>query len=178
MHPLHFHRHNAPRRRLRGKRRYFARVQRDAEAFTISPGAQEWWDTWHYHADWPGWGNLGWRHRRPHLVALCTVFRKICDARAEFSTPFQTWIFIAGEDAGQDATYLHTPNANGTAFPIMLADAEWGTSALQPVMESLLPGFELEIGWTRIANGDEEGPAWSTGHWVCARGLGEPLRAG
>ena len=179
MHALHFHRHNAPRRKFRGKRRYFARVRREAETFRMCPEPQDWWDTWHYHADWRGWGNLGSRYRQPHLLALSTVFRKICDARERFSTPFQTWIFIDGEDAGQDATYLHTPNANGTEFPIVLADAEWGGSALQPLMESWLPGLELEVGWTRRAGVDDEGRrASNTAHWVYARGVGVPLRAG
>lgn len=177
MHVLHFHPQNAPRHKLRGKRRYFERVQHDAEAFVMSPKPQDWWDVWHYHADWPGWGNLGWRHRRPHLLALCKVFQRIGDARAQFSTPFQAWMLIDGDDAGQDATYLHTPNPNGTEFPIVLAGVEWGTSALQPMMESLLPGFELEVGWGRFANTvDEPEPAWRTAHYVYARGVGVPLR--
>jgi hypothetical protein len=134
---------------------------------------------WHYHADWSGWGNRGWRHRRPHLVALCTVFRKICEAREQFATPFQAWVLVDGEDAGQDAVYIHTPNPNGTEFPIALADAEWGTSGLGSTLQSLLPGFDLEVGWTRSPNtDDEEGPAWRTAHWICARGYGVPLRAG
>jgi hypothetical protein len=179
MHALQFHRNNAPRRKLRGKRRYFARVEREAQGFVMKPGPEAWWDLWHYHADWSGWGNLGWRYRRQHLLALCTVFRKICEARAAFHTPFQTWILLNGEDAGQDATYLHTPNPNGTAFPIQPVGVVWGASALQPMMESLLPDYELEVGWTRVANADvSTDRAWSTSHWVCARGIGVPFRAG
>ena len=175
MHPLHFHAQHAPRRKLRGKRRYFERVHRDAEAFQLSPKPQDWWDLWHYHADWFGWGNLGWRHRGPHLLALCRVFQKICDVREQFSTPFQTWIVIDDNNALDDATYLHTPNPNRTEFPIVLVGVEWGTSALQPMLGSFLPGYKLEVGWGRGA--DNTGSASHTAHWIYARGVGVPLRS-
>lgn len=42
MHMLHFHPEHAPRRKLRGKRRYFERVRHDAEAFVMSPKPEEW----------------------------------------------------------------------------------------------------------------------------------------
>jgi hypothetical protein len=177
MRTLDFHRENAPLRKLRGGRRYFAGVQRKADALVISSTPTDWWNLWHYHADWPGWGNRGWRYRLPHIRALATVFRKICLARAASSSPFQAWIVLDGEDAGQDATYLHTPNPYQTQFPMVLANVEWGTSALQSTMAALLPDFGLEIGWTRTRNaaGDAE-PAWHTTHWVYAKGFGIPIR--
>lgn len=171
-----FYRSAAPREKLRGRKRYFARVQQKAEAVSFDPGPDSWWELWHYHADRRGWGNLGWRHRRPHVVALCTVFRKICAVQRRFATPFQSWIILDGEDAGQDAVYLHTPNPNRNHFPIRLDDAskvEWGTSAMLPVMRALLPNLEIEVGWT--ANEDEDGRR--TSHWIQAKGVGVSLRA-
>ncbi|MEZ4223513.1 MAG: hypothetical protein R3B13_21375 [Polyangiaceae bacterium] len=154
-------------------------MRREAEAFVLNPTSLDWWDTWHYHADWPGWGNLGWRYRLPHLSALAAVFQKVCDASGRFTAPFQTWILIDGEDAGQDATYVHTPNPNGTEFPLVVANAEWGVSSLQSTMQSLLPGLDLDIGWTRAESPQGDGsPEWRTAHWVYARGIGMPLRAG
>ena len=177
MRKLAFRQNNAPRHRLRGARRYFAKVQREAEEFDPWSSSDDWWDFWHYHADWPGWGNRGWRYRRSHLAALATVFKTICNGAHRFSTPFQTWIVIDGEDAGQDATFLHTPNPNGTEFPMTLTEAEWGVSELQPVMEQLLPGLDLEVGWTRTKYGDDDA-SWTTAHWIYARGVGIPIRAG
>jgi hypothetical protein len=180
MRALHLNPDRAPRRKFRGKRRYFERVQRKADSFVLEPVppvSDTGWEYWHYHADWPGWGNRRWKYRRAHIQALCTVFQKICDARAQISMPFQTWIVLDGENAGLDATYLHTPNARDS-FPVTLADAEWGTSALAPVVQSLLPNLPLEVGWTRILAEDDEGvPAWQTAHWIYASGVGEPLRA-
>lgn len=173
MRPLVYHPNLAPDWKLRGKRRYFEGVQRKADLFVLEPEPD--WDFWHYHADWRGWGNLGWKHRGPHLQALCTVFRKICEARDRFPTPFQAWIILQ-DNAGEDATYLHTPNPRGT-FPVVLTDAEWGTSAAAPLVQAFLPDLPLESGWTRQLTEDDEGkPTWSTSHWFYAPGIGEPLR--
>ena len=174
MRPLLYHPDQAPWWKLRGKRRYFERVQRKADSFVLEPDLD--WDYWHYHADWRGWGNFGWKYRGPHVQALCTVFRKICDARDRFSTPFQVWIVLDGEDAGLDATYLHGPNPRDT-FPLVLPDAEWGTSAAAPLVQSFLPDLPLESGWTRTLGEDDDGkPAWHTSHWFYAPGVGVPLR--
>jgi hypothetical protein len=112
------HPERAPRRAFREQRRYFRRVHRLAAAWSpvIEPAA--WWQAWHYHADWPGWGNRRHRWRREHLRALCRVFRTIVDARDRFATPFQAWIQLDHDDAGQDATFLHTPNPHATPFPL------------------------------------------------------------
>jgi hypothetical protein len=176
MRTLRFHPGNAPRKKFRGKRRYFRRVRRDAESFELEVGADAWWDLWHYHADWPGWGNRGWRYRRAHLQALCTIFQKICDARDRFAVKFQAWILLDGEDAGQDATFLHTPNANGKPFPLTPPDLEWGASPdLTDAVKSFLPGLELKFGWSRSSSEDEGSPTCRTALWIFAEGIGEPL---
>ena len=64
---LPIHPELAPRGRFRGQRRYFRGVHRRAAAFHPDPHPGAWWNFWHYHADWPGWGNRGWRYRREHL---------------------------------------------------------------------------------------------------------------
>lgn len=96
-----------------------------------------WWDLWHYHADWHGWGNRGWRLRRAHLSALATVFQAIAARSADFQTPFQTWIFLSGADAGADATYLHTPNPNAHNFPLRLPNITFESPAATRVADAL-----------------------------------------
>src|SRR6478735_4039016 len=64
-----------PKRRLRGQRRYIRGVQRRAASFNVDLRPDAWWDLWHYHADWDGWGNRGWSLRCAHLRALATVFQ-------------------------------------------------------------------------------------------------------
>jgi hypothetical protein len=174
-HSLRFYTSLAPRKKFRGRRRYFDSVQRDAETFRLDFQGHTGFNLWHYHADWPGWGNLGWRYRLPHLRALCTVFRKIADARDRFASPFQTWIAISEEDAGHDATYIHSPNASGS-FPYLPQDVQDEASALAPCFRQLLPGLDLRIGWSRVPRDDET--TWFTTHWVWAQGVGIPLWAG
>jgi hypothetical protein len=96
-----------------------------------------WWDLWHYHADWDGWGNRGWRLRCEHLRALATVFQAIASRSQEFHLPFQAWIFLSGVDAGADATYLHTPNPNAQNFPLRLPEIRFDSTATAHVATSL-----------------------------------------
>jgi hypothetical protein len=175
IHPLCFYPSLAPRKKFRGRRRYFDRIQRSAETLRFAVEPLTTYNLWHHHVDWPGWGNLGWRHRLPHLRALCTVFRQIVDAHGRFAIPFQTWIMIAEEDARHDAVYVHSLNSNGAPFPFHPKEVE--ASALAPCLRQLLPELDLRVGWSRVP--DKYGVStWNTTHWVWVQGVGIPLWAG
>jgi hypothetical protein len=179
LHPLVCYPHRAPRAKFRGQRRYFRKIHRQAASLDLRVEGGSWWNLWHYHADWRGQGNRGWRRRREHLGALAAVFRQIAAKHARFPTPFQAWIMIDGEDAGQDAVFLHTPNPHGTIFPITIPDIEWGTSALEPFFRECLPGLDLRVGHARSRSPDEDGVEQiRTAHLVWARGVGEPIAPG
>src|SRR5262245_33936914 len=123
---LRFERSRAQVRRIRGKGRHFRNVLRAAERFAIYPERDSWWDLWHYHADWRGFGNLGWRYRREYARALGIVFSRIVAVSDQFATPFQVFLSLQSTDAGGDAVYLHTPNPNGTPFPYVPKAMAWG----------------------------------------------------
>jgi hypothetical protein len=167
-----------PRRRFRGKKRYFDRVRQDAESFRIAVGPGASWDLWHYHADWPGWGNLSWRYRREHIRALAKVFMAIARIADQFATPFQLWIFLSGRDAGADATYLHTPNGNQTQFPVPFGEIAWGHRPLLQLFADLLPGLDLRVGESRIFDENAEPPRVVSSFFVYSPGIGVPLEAG
>lgn len=101
-----------------------------------------WWNCWHYHADWEGWGNLRWTYRREGLRALALVFRRI--AQTPPAEPFQLWIYLDQSDAGQDAVYLLSPNPH-SPFPFH-PDTHWNDFPLLQLMRELLPDYELRIG--------------------------------
>jgi hypothetical protein len=61
-----------PHGKVRGRRGYYRSLTRQAENFRIDP--RGWYDYMHWHADWPGMGNLAWRERREHLNALLQCF--------------------------------------------------------------------------------------------------------
>ncbi|MCA9645191.1 MAG: hypothetical protein H6718_28790 [Polyangiaceae bacterium] len=174
MHGLSFDAARAPRRKLRGKRAYFERVRRRANGLVIAPGPGQWWDLWHYHADWCGWGNRGWRWREPHLRALCRVFARIAASEAAFTTPFQIWILLDGSDAGQDATFLHTPNPNAANFPLAAQGIDWSGSPLVSYFKAQLAG-DVRVGVSRRE--DEPGATQADRllHWVSVAGVGLPI---
>ena len=167
---------DAPQRRFRGKRRYFARVLREAEAFEI-PVFEGGWATWHYHADWPGWSNLRWQYREQHLVALTVVFRKILQRASALPMPFQTWIYLSGRDAGEDAVYLHSPNTHGEPYPLEFTPPGpvWGEERLRPLFARLLPGRQLRIGRFKAFDQWAEPPRNTCSFYVQVPGIGAPL---
>jgi hypothetical protein len=152
----------APRRKFRGKRRYFRKVLREAEAFQLDTTPGCWWEFWHYHADWRGWGNRRWAYRREHFRALAVVFRKVVDASASIPVPFQTWISIEVGDAGMDGVFVHSVNPNRDSFPCRIEGAIWaGSGPLHDEWSALLPGLRLRVGrssFVRPDEGDGGGP--------------------
>jgi hypothetical protein len=167
----------APMRKFRGKRRYFEGVDRQALAFRLRIEPDAWWDLWHYHADWPGWGNRRWKYRLRHLRALAVVFEKIAELAPSMGRPFQLWISINGEDAGQDATFLHSPNPNGTPFPLRLEQVVWSDEGPRgAALARLLPGHRLRFGRTSWVDPDD--PARRLSSWlVCSPEIGVPLES-
>ncbi len=166
-------RHKAPRKKFRGKARYFRKITRSAREFSLAPGVGPYCDFWHYHADWPGWGNISWSIRFAHIKALAEVFCTIDKSRNFISKPFQCWILIVGRDAGEDATFLHTPNANGTIFPFIPEMVDWHDDRLLPVFKDLLPDYTLRIGHVRSLD-EEEGMAYSS-FFIYSPEVGVPL---
>lgn len=142
------------RRRIRGQKRHYRNVQRNAQAFSrvLEPDRRSDW--WHYHADFPGYGNLGWKHRRPHIVALCMVFMALVRDMANYGEPFQLWLELDAAHAGQDAMYLHAPNPNGDGsdFPFKPDDTTWGLPALEQFLGRFL-SFSLRAGTITSADG-------------------------
>jgi hypothetical protein len=134
---------------------------------------------WHYHADWHGWGNLSWKYRRRYLEALVIVFRRIASLGPQLSTPFQSWIMLSDDDAGGDATFLHTPNANGTPFPAVIGPVEWGRKLPEAGFERLLPEHSLRIGRVEWKDASEGAPARLRRSWVVySPAVGVPLERG
>ena len=169
-------RSQGPRGRLRGKKRYFRRIHHDAASFRLENGTGSWWDFWHYHADWPGWGNISWRYRLEHIRALAEVFRGIARDANQFRTPFQTWIYLSGRDAGEDATYVHTPNANQTPFPMDPLDTvDWEHREILPIFGALLPNLPLRIGECRISDEWAEPPRVVSSFSIYSPSIGVPL---
>jgi hypothetical protein len=164
---------------FRGKKRAFeraiARAERDAASLVADPSG--WWNMWHYHADWRGWGNLSWKYRRRYLEALVIMYKRIATIGPSLSTPFQSWIMLSENDAGGDATFLHTPNPYGTPFPATLGVIRWDRTLPEAGFERLLPEFPLRIGLSEWRDDSDEDPLWRMRRsWVVySPAVGVPL---
>jgi hypothetical protein len=164
----------APQRKFRGKRKYFRQVLRQAGAFRLDVDPP-WWDFWHHHADWPGWGNLSWKCRLAHLRALAIVFHKVLEASPRIPLPFQTWILLNVDDAGYDGVYVHSHNPNHSNFPFK-PEATWGVGALDETMAALLPSLRLRTArCTWVGQDDEGAPSVTTTYLVYSPDTGVPL---
>ena len=141
-----------PRRRIRGRRRYYRALRREAERFAVIPSG--WYDYMHWHGDWPGLGNLRWKERRAHLSALFTMFHRLLAATRNWATPHQAWLQIDAFDSSQDAVYLHTANPNTDNFPNGFKGVEWDAPVPARLREFMTdPSWQfgrLEGRWTHF----------------------------
>ena len=116
------------------------------------------------------------------MRSLATVFAKTVAARDQCATPFQTWMMFSGRDAGEDATYLHTPNPNGTQFPVTFDDVEWDRPQdawLLHELAPMLPALELRLGHATYQDAGDpdqgEPPFTYDVYFVAAVAIGVPL---
>jgi len=158
---------NSPQKKCRGMKRRLRKVFLDAHQFSPALEPTDWYDFWHYHADWRGYGNLGWGYRCKFLIALANVFRRFSTQCANFSTPYQLWICINQDDAGQDAVFFHTPNPNNDNFPVKFSAVNWGISAIEDYFSNLLPPYKFRAG-----SQEHEG---SLVFFIFSRELGVPI---
>lgn len=136
-----------PPGRLSHPKRHFRKVMRKANEFIVDTSPDDWYHHWHYHVDWGGHGNRGWRYRSKYTQALCIVYRKFADNLNNIQKPCQLFIFLDGSDAGQDAVYFHTPNPHSD-FPMVVSSTRWGIPEVEQVIGGFLPGIRLRAGET------------------------------
>lgn len=122
-----------PWRKVRGQRRYYRVLARDAVRVKVQEGG--WYDRMHWHVDWPGLGNTSWRARRSHLEALFAMYHRVLSQTAAWSAPYQTWLQINAVDSSQDAVYLHTPNPNNDEYPIDFGWVHWDANIPERLRE-------------------------------------------
>jgi len=97
---------------------YYARLWREARSYRVDMARKRWCDLSHQHFDWEGFGDRSWRDRRRHLAVLLSAFRRAQVELSRFQGEYQLFASITPGDSGSDAVYVHTPNPNGTPFPM------------------------------------------------------------
>lgn len=108
-------------KRHRGLKRYYRNldIQNDFDKMTWLDfdKADTWFDNWHSHFDWNGFGNGSFKSRKPHLDKLFRHFDILVDKSRALKTDFQLYAILLDFDSSSDALFLHTPNPNGSIFP-------------------------------------------------------------
>ena len=98
---------------------YYARLWREARSYRVDMARKRWCDLSHQHFDWEGFGDHSWLDRRRHLAVLLKAFRRAQIELNSFPGEYQVFALITPGDSAGDAVYVHTPNPNGTPFPMV-----------------------------------------------------------
>lgn len=123
-------------RKFRGARRYYRGLERRAASFSPDLLGGNWFDLHHWHFDRVGHGRRGGRHRRQHLAALFTAFRRVSAQARTSGRPLQVFASVSADgEVEQDALYVHSANPNGTPFPYPHPGVEWCNSIPSVLLE-------------------------------------------
>ncbi len=111
-------------KRHRGLRRYYRNlsIQNDFDKISCLDfkTPDTWFDNWHIHFDWHGYGNNSFKRRKPHLDKLFRHFDFLVDSIKKLKTDFQLYTILLDFDSYSDALFLHTPNPNNSQFPFTI----------------------------------------------------------
>lgn len=101
-------------------RSYYRKLLKASGGFVVDMASKKWCNRYHTHFDLDGKGKDGRVHRIRHLNAHLRALRR---ARLELQSselPYQLFAYIDLNASENDAVYVHTPNPDGTDFPIDL----------------------------------------------------------
>jgi hypothetical protein len=110
-------------RKFRGQKRYYKNLlENDLDLYFHNLDFHSWFDLWHDHPDWNGYGNISWKHRHKHLKALIRRFNYLKGRLSVRTEEFQVYSMININDSYQDAVFIHTENPNQDNFPIRIEE--------------------------------------------------------
>jgi len=140
-------------RKHRGLKRYYRNlaIRNDLDKATWLNFAdpKTWFDNWHVHFDWKGYGNKSFKRRKPHLDKLFRHFDLLVNKTKILKTDFQLYTILLDFDSYSDALFLHTPNPNNSQFPFMVSDLQLKTTLTNKELSTYienLKGYEKLYG--------------------------------
>jgi hypothetical protein len=134
-------------KKFRGKRRYFRNLSREValETCKLQFDKDAWFDLWHNHLDFSGYGNDSLRIRRKHIQAHMALYKNLLKRLETFEKPYQSWVHIDEEDASVDAVFIHTPNPNEDNFPLKVGNLNWNCT-IPTVFQDLISTKDFIVG--------------------------------
>ena len=101
-----------------------------------------WFDKWHTHFDWYGYGNNSFKRRKPHLDKLLRHFDILVERTKNLKSDFQLYTVLLDFDSSSDALYLHTPNPNNSQFPFKVSDLSLTTTLKNQQLNDYIGGLD------------------------------------
>lgn len=137
----------------RGLKRYYRNLTTkndlDKATWLDFNNPETWFDNWHLHFDWKGYGNHSFKRRKPHLDKLFRHFDLLVEKTTQLKTDFQLYSILLDFDSYDDALFLHTPNPNNSQFPFKISNLQTTTTLtnkeLSEYIENLV-GYEKLYG--------------------------------
>lgn len=119
-------------RKHRGQKRYYRNLATendlDKATWLNFENPENWFDNWHLHFDWNGYGNNSFKRRKPHLDKLFRHFALLIEESKKIRIDFQLYAILLDFDSYSDALFLHTPNPNNSQFPFTISDLKQTTT--------------------------------------------------
>lgn len=134
-----------PRRKKRGKRRYYRELRNTAENFSIIQEPDHWFYCWHHHVASSPICNVSWEHRHEHIKALFKIFHRVVAETELLKIPFQIWLIIHEKQGYDDSIYLHTHNPH-SEFPCVLKNIEWGKTNIEKHFKEFFAPHSIRAG--------------------------------
>ena len=110
----------------RGLKRYYRNLETENDLekskWLNFDDSETWFDNWHLHFDWKGYGNNNFKRRKPHLDKLFRHFDLLVDKTEKLKVEFQLYAVLLDFKSHSDALFLHTPNPNNSQFPFKVSD--------------------------------------------------------
>ncbi|MFI5141372.1 MAG: hypothetical protein ACHQII_03350 [Bacteroidia bacterium] len=139
--------------RVRGLRRYYKNLATQIDSDKISrlnfSDQNIWFDNWHLHFDWKGFGNNSFKRRKPHLDKLFRHFDLLAEKTKLLKTDFQLYSVLLDFDSSNDALFLHTPNPNHKNFPYKFENLSPNNNLINRDLENYiasLKGYTILFG--------------------------------
>ena len=110
-------------KKQRGLKRYYRNlaIQNDFEKMLLDfSDTDQWYDMWHLHFDWKGFGDNSFKRRKPHLDKLFRHFEILAEKIKGLKKEFHVFALINDFESHGDSLYIHTSNPNQRAeFPLV-----------------------------------------------------------
>lgn len=140
-------------RKQRGLKRYYKNLETkndfDKATWLDLENTETWFDNWHLHFDWYGYGNNSFKRRKPHLDKLFRHFDLLINKTNSLKIEFQLYTILLDFDSSSDALFLHTPNPNNCQFPFEFSDLKQTTTLTNKQLDDYihnLSGYEKLYG--------------------------------